>query len=381
MKKLFYLFGILSLLFISACDQFTGPDEEQPQPLKGDINITGQVMTNNQPVQDALVTVSNVVNWSARTDANGNFTIKNIIKGEHQIVVVKEYSSGNKSVHQTKIGLNDTEINVGVINLPQPVTLNALDVSAVNNSEIKVSWKSTAASNFIEYRVIKNYTAVLDEKNGIPVFSSSKKSDTVCIDNNFRTGRTVYYRLLAYSSAEAFSMSNIERADIPEINIVDNGSFESSADGVRADAWLYNITGDPLFNYFELSNQNTNEGSRSLMVSYVDSLKNSPASEPSWGGIRQVVSTSNLKQGEEYELSFWSMSETGSIHVRLLKNGDESNPVISYVIPHAQSWRQHKFPFKLDESTSYYEVWINTKTALAHNGYVRGWVDDVKIIK
>jgi hypothetical protein len=248
-------------------------------------------------------------------------------------------------------------------------------------NSIPISWERISGNTLMEYKVYRKDSPGLDETNGELIFSTSNIDETTYIDAGFRTGKTYYYRVFAYVESGKYTGSNIVSASVPEVNLVVNSDFEQSVTGVLPDFWQQMLSGNPEFNYFDVSSENVNNGGFSLKVLYIDSLAHPAPGFNPWGGLVQTLSTSNLIPGDDYTISFWTRSEIGNMQVRLLKNGDFEQPLVSYIIPNDQEWTEHRINFKIDAETSSLELWINTRSGFAVNGLVKGWVDDIKIIR
>lgn len=159
-----------------------------------------------------------------------------------------------------------------------------------------------------------------------------------------------------------------------------NNSFELSLDGLLPEYWLTRIVGHPAFNYFSLDKTTFKSGTQSLKI-YFNQAESNPDSESgAWGGIYQTLFVNDLIPGQRYYLNFWFKSETGNFQIRLAKNGEIlEKPVLSFIVSTPTDWTKQKVAFTIDSETNYLELWINTKTALAKNGMVAGWIDDVSL--
>lgn len=172
-------------------------------------------------------------------------------------------------------------------------------------------------------------------------------------------------------------------ADGPDIdlsNSIKNSGFEQSTDGVLPENWITRIVGHPSFNYFTLDKTVYKSGSQSLKIYFDQATSNPDSVSGAWGGIYQTIFVNDLKPGQRYYLNFWYKADVGSYMVRLAKNGDmNTDNILSFIVAAQSDWAQQKIAFTIDSETNYIELWINTKTALAKNGQVTAWIDDVKL--
>lgn len=161
-----------------------------------------------------------------------------------------------------------------------------------------------------------------------------------------------------------------------------NSSFEQSTpDGLMPLYWLTRIAGHPAFNYFTLDKSTFKSGSQSLKINFDQSASNPDPVNGAWGGISQTIFINDLIPGQRYYLNFWFKSQTGNFQIRIAKNGELEfgKPLLSYIVSTPTDWTKQKIAFTIDSETNYLELWINTKTALAKDGLVTGWIDDVTI--
>jgi hypothetical protein len=160
-----------------------------------------------------------------------------------------------------------------------------------------------------------------------------------------------------------------------------NGGFELTADGVIPDSWTQTITGDPEFYYFSLDGEQFKQGNNGLKITFFEALSNPDPVQGAWGGLYQKISVSDWDVSTTYRLQYWYKVEIGNFQIRILKNGSFNTPLLSQVCGPTNTWLFSEIPFNIDSETEFIEIWIVTKTALANNGLVRGWLDDMKILK
>lgn len=370
-----YNWFLICGLIISGCDLASDPTDPA-----GEMTLKGRVISQGQPVQGAEVSVGDPV-IKASTDANGYFEIKQVPKGLQAFKALKNYDNNKVVFIKNTVAVEQVTTDIGELSLPSPLGMMAVDTTNINQSVLKVSWEKSVESDFTEYRVYRSNSAAIDETTGELLFATTNINITSFEDRTFRTGTPLYYRIYALASTNKFSGSNFVSVTVPGINLITNGSFETSSDGIKPNIWLYNITGTPQFDYFTLGQQHVSDGQKCLVVTYIDSLSNPPVDKIAFGSITQVIASGNLKYNEQYNLSFWAASDVGSIQVRLFKNGDTQNPIVNFIVPDGQAWQEFNFPFTYTSDMNYLELWINTKGALSKNGIVKAYVDNVRLMK
>lgn len=380
MKFLLLVFSMVSLLTFLSCNS-SSSDPVSTTTQTGTYKVTGKITSDGTPVSGAVVQIGDVFNWKATTDANGKFEILNVAQGEYYFRAEKKYDDNRTIFKKSKIALQNELTDIGEIKLPDPITLYVLDTTSLSLHSVKITWSKSTDADFVEYKLYRRGDPGLDENTGELVYVSTNKNDTVFTDTGFRTGVSLYYRIYAITSADRYSGSNLKSATVPEVNLIINGNFETSTSGILPDFWLKNIVGNPTFNYFTVTPEAKHSGNYGLLISYDETQAYPPTGQAGWGGLIQTLETGSFIPQEVYALSFWSKSVTGSIQIRLFKNGMTDNPIISYVVPAGQDWELHTFYFTYTSDINYYEIWINTKQALSSSGIVKAYIDDIKIIK
>ncbi len=378
MKSFSNLILVLLLFTVSACN-FRKDNPTEPTTTDK-VKITGKITLNGIPVSGAAISIDDVLNWKTSTDEKGEFEIVGVTKGKHNFLAQK-FINDQVVSQKTSISITDNNTELGEIKLPPPPKMFKIDSSGDSKTELKIAWSRVNDSEFKEYKVYRKTDQGIDETTGELAFVGTSKSDTQFVDKNLRTGFTYYYRVYAYSSFGKFSGSNIQQFQIPEINLIKNGDFETSSDGVTPDFWLTRISGQPSFNYFSQSSESVQNGQKSLKIIYIDSLSNPDPGYAAWGGISYTILTSDMVEGIDYTLSLYVKADVGNFQIRLMKNGNFDSPMISYVVPTDSKWTEKKFNFKIDSDTNYLELWISTKPGQAYNGRVKGFIDNIKILK
>jgi hypothetical protein len=379
MKKSIYASILLSFIFVSC---YNNPQEPSTVPVQtGTYKISGYITLDGQPLEGADVQIANALNWRTKTGPDGKFVLEGLLKGEHLFRVEKVLEENRTVSQQMNIILVDEVTNIGGINLPSPLTLYEIDASDVNNSVVSLKWNRAVTNDgFLEYKVFRKDHPSLDDKNSDLVFSSATQADTQFTEVKLRTGVKYYYRVYAYYTNQKTSGSNFQSVDIPEYNLILNPGFENSTNGYTPDNWLATISGNPTFNYFTRSQDAAHSGASSLKIYYDDAQSNPLPGRNAWGGLMQSISKNHLIEGREYVLSFWGKSINGSFQVRLVRNGNLEDPVITFIVPDKTDWSEQKFTFIVDQS-NYYELWISVRPGFAVGGTTTGYIDDLKLLR
>ncbi len=378
MNIILRLNAVLILLLISGCDILNTDPDTTPY---GNLKITGQVYMQQDPLAGATIQVGDVANWKVSTDDAGKFEIFRVAQGEQEIRIEKYLDDGRVVGQRTRIFLSEQSADLGAFILPQPGHMLPIDVSTVTSNSITIKWERTNDPDFVEYRIYRSTTPDVTELSSEMIYSTKSIDDLEYADHNFRTGIPAYYRVFVFTTYGRYSGSKVESATAPELNLVKNPGFEETSNGTFPDYWLERFAGQPLFRFFSLTAEDKKAGEYSSKITYIESQANPDPESGSWGGIYQHVFTTNMNFNETYTLSFWLKMVTGSVQIRLMKNGDFNQPLLFAEIPAGNDWQQHSLNFNIDQDTRFIEIWMNTKSGLAQGGIVTGYMDDLSIIK
>jgi hypothetical protein len=378
MKILIKFNTFLLVLFISGCSYLTDNDDATPY---GNLKISGTVFMQNNPVAAAHIQIDDVNNWSVTSDGNGKFEIFRVAGGEREIRIEKSLEDGKIVGQRTRVFLSEQTADLGNFLLPLPSSMQPIDLSVVTSNSIQLSWNRSDDPDFVEYRIYRSTSPELSELTGELIFTTRSIDVLEFTDANFRTGIPVYYRVYVFSTFGRYAGSKIEIVTAPTLNLVQNPGFEESPGGAIPQSWLERLAGQPLFKFFSLTQEDKYSGDYGVKITYIESQANPHPVDGSWGGIYQHVYTQNMNSKETYSLSFWLKMVTGSMQVRVMKNGDFNQPLLYSELSATNQWQQHVIDFNIDEDTQFVEIWLNTKSGLAENGTVHGFIDDISIIK
>jgi hypothetical protein len=368
------LFLFLMLIF-SSCKNLSS----DPKQLGTD-KITGKVTIDGILVTDVNIKVDDVANWQTKTDANGNFRISTLTDGQHTLYVEKDLSSGEVISYQTTINLTQSETDFGNIDFSKPVKISN---SGLTISAIPLSWEKSTSTIFKEYKVYRHEGAGVDNNIGELVFSTPAKSDTQFTDYKFINGTQYSYRVYIVSGDQKLSGSNaITLNSVADTNLISNGRFEISSDGIKPDFWQVYHNGTPSYNVFTVDGSEHVDGNTSLRINFIDSLFTpSPNGLQNYAEITQQIYSTNISSEKSYNLSFWIKTENGGqARIILSKVGvNDTVRVLDYYGPSEYKWNQQNLNFVTPANTSYLVLRISTKRSQSVNGIARLWIDGVKL--
>jgi hypothetical protein len=371
--RIFTVSVAISLIFIS-CKNFTS----EPEPI-GNASLKGQLTLEGQPIAGAVVQINDVANWKTTTDAEGRFEITRITEGTHDFKVIKTLDDNRVVSQSTSVSVGKEDTDIGTIAFLAPPIINQIDTNEVSRTGIPLKWSKTADPNFIEYKVYRKNVAGFDETNGDLVFASTSIADTQFIDRSFETGYYYYYRVYVFSTEGKRGGSNIVNTNTPpRVNLLANGGFENSANGFLPDFWYTTYDGTPSFDHFSLATEQFKSGSKSLKITYIDSLTIPDPVHGGGGSIRQKIFTNNFVVGKNYVFSFWSKADVGGYRVRLFRSDDLTAALIDYPVRAAHDWTARKFTFNFDENTTSLTVSIYVGGS-SMVPFTQGWLDDIMI--
>jgi hypothetical protein len=309
MKKL--LFYILTIFSILSCTETNGL-----------YSVSGQILLDDVPVSNATVTIDNSLNWSTSTDKNGNYIIKNVNSGKHNIVIrysTKNISKINTNADQNFIpasnndSISYVEINKEIsvyqdlilasLKLPKPVIM--LPISSTTESSIVIKWSATDAEDFREYKLFRHLTSGLDETTGELVHVSTSRNDTVFTDTKLTPLTNYYYRVYIMNDYGKLGGSNIVSSQTLVKNYIINGDFESGEDILSV--WK-NYLGEygyyGMFGKISFSDSIKKNGNRSLFLTAdkeTDTYGLMLTRAQIIVGTKDGIDSKNKK----YKISFW----------------------------------------------------------------------------
>lgn len=212
-NKFLNIFFLLTIL--CACDK----DSDEISDV---ITIEGTVQTNSSVIPNATVIIDSKINWSTKTDENGYFKIEDVTKGEHQLMISKNFDEGSFIEKSYEIN-SAVDIVLNILTLPNPVSLNEPEI---NLNSIKLNWNSSQADDFREYKVYRKTDSGLDETTGELVHVSTVRNDTVFVDNDLLFDQEYFYRVYVMNDLGRLGGSNLIKTSTQEGELITFGNFE-----------------------------------------------------------------------------------------------------------------------------------------------------------
>ncbi|MEQ8579093.1 MAG: carbohydrate binding domain-containing protein [Balneola sp.] len=347
---------------------------------KGDItdsneaaSISGKLIFNGKSVPNVTVNVDDVLNWSAVTNEDGFFQIKNITAGEHNLNTTYNSALGISSI-SSPIVLLSGENTLEDVKLPVPSRLYRLEYPYSNNNGIKLTWSASKESDFREYKVFRKEDSGLDETTGELIFVSTFLDDTTFTDTEFLSGLSYYYRVYTLSAFGKVGGSNLQDTTTNAENLVLNGDFEDDDNASGWEIYPYNPEGG-FPSKMRIDSLVSHSGNQSLNITVPESINYH-------GDIvfRQTISSTKFEEGRTYRFSAFVKPKDFDIGgVVEYKKNDSWNNLTSYsTISSQDDWveiiEDFRFPSEANQITiQFYGVGYES------NNKLNGWVDNVKI--
>ena len=376
MRKLFLILFIFFLATIGCKDNSTDP--------AGNYSVSGKLVYSGKPLPNATVSLDNKADLTTQSNSDGDFAIKNVPKGDYTLNVEKTNSDGSFISKSSELSVSN-DIVIESLSLPKGVII--LDPTEVDANSMHISWTSTDANDFREYKLYTHTTSGLDENTGTLVHVSTVISDTQFTDINLNPLTNYYYRVYVMNDYGKLGGSNIVSAKTLNKNIIKNGSFEETTSNFPTNWNTWGTQGK-----FLSSEENAQDGNKSIKIDL---------SLDDWGvnswGIYQQINTNDFEPGKTYQISFWcktdSLEEYESISCRFSKdNYYNGNNVIGSLYgfvegPRAAGdWQYFSFTLTIPSSVpSSYNLIFDLIRA-GTSGYsfklpMISWIDNVKIEK
>ncbi|MFA6455541.1 MAG: carboxypeptidase regulatory-like domain-containing protein [Bacteroidota bacterium] len=369
LQKIFlFTIAVLPLVFFSCMQEQATDAVSSASTVRGTVTVDGSIIAG------ATVRIDSILNWSAVTDTDGKFSIKNVTTGTHAFHVQKNLENGKAVSQSTTIAVAEGDNDLGPIKLPLPSAMYPIDPSAVTNTSVSLSWSKTTDEEFREYKVYRKEDPGLDETTGKLIFVSTSKNDTTFVDKDVITGGTYYYRVFILSSFGKLGGSNLVNTTLPAINHVLNPSFEQSADGLLPDDWSYGGNNTINHDVQRVSTEFVKEGTRSLKVLWNDTTVAAHIPGDLWQYIAQ---STDFIVGKKYKFSYWIKVDSGSIFIGLMGSGGFGK---SWEVKQTNGWKKDSVITTFTEAGSVTifispgEYYVGTKQR------VKGWVDDIHLI-
>jgi Carboxypeptidase regulatory-like domain/Carbohydrate binding domain/Fibronectin type III domain len=372
MKKSILVLNVLVFILLTGCkNNSTDP--------AGGYSVSGKVYNDGQPLPNATISLDKKENYTSQTNSAGEFTIKGVPKGDYSLYVEKTNTDGSFISKTSSITVSN-DLYLESILLPKGVTIS-IPTNITANS-FHLTWTSTNANDFREYKLFRATSSGLDETTGTLVHVSTAIGDTEFTDNNLNPLTDYYYRVYIMNDYGRLGGSNIVTSLTLNKNIILNGSLEEISSNFPAN-WM---TFQDMPVNFVVDNEVAQEGNKSIRV---DLNPEDHGSNFGWL-FYQIINPSEFEQGKSYKISFWcktdSLEDNQSISFRFTKD-DKFWPVIlnvPYFVkgPRLPSgWEYYSMTLTIPaESVSNYFFELNIDKSVTTRP-MRVWFDNLKVEK
>ncbi|WP_083560367.1 carboxypeptidase regulatory-like domain-containing protein [Myxococcus fulvus] len=252
--------------------------------------LVGRVTQEGQPVQGALVYLTEAPSASTETDADGRFKLS-APSGRHEITA--RYQAEDGALNEQRFM---AEVDVTAeLRLPRPTRLQ--EPVVVDAGTVRLSWNPYPGADFREYKLYRAKSAALDETTGTLVYVGMVPGDAEFVDEDVRPGDVYFYRLFVMNDFGRLAGSNIKRLSMPNVNLVQGGDFEEFAVGSAPTGFTLGAD-----QQWVVSDERAHSGTRAVRgtggFSYL------------FQGLRQHIPGKLLVQGARYRLSFYYQRES-----------------------------------------------------------------------
>ena len=331
-----YFLLLLILPILSCREKISSPDAQ--------FTLKGKVIYNNSALAGAQVNLDSTANYSAVTDAEGNFSISNVSEGAHKLTVYKSLPDSNFTEINKSVTVN-SDLELSDLLLPKAVFLYPL--TNVTSSSIVLTWSPTDAADFREYKVYRHTTRGLDETTSTLVYVATTIHDTSFTDTELFESTQYYYRIFVMNEYGKLGGSNIESSKTPDKNLIKNGDFESFDNFNKPTDWITEN------NVWSVSNQKFQSGGYGLRGEV-----NSYLYEIGGASLRQYIPYTSLVTGKQYTFSFFynieNLDGNSALKVSLGTNIQTgSSSIISTFIDNTapSGWQKFSFAFTAPQLT------------------------------
>ena len=362
MKSVIILLVSTLVFILSSC-------KENTNTPTATYSVSGQVISQGSPVINANVIIDNFTNLQTQTDSLGSFEITSVPQGAHKLKVTKENGDGSFLERTYDISVeNDLELDV--LTLPIPVHL--YDAENITATTVDIKWSQTDAADFREYKVYKHTTPGLDETTGELIYVSLSKDDTSYTIPDLNPLTEYFFRVFVMNDYGKLGGSNIVSATTQNLELIDNGSFES----------LNQSSGYPISwqAYFSVAGYYFVDSTISQEGMYSIRIENAPGVNYYY----QWVDANLIVPYSTYRLTYWIKHEA-------LNTGDEFAVFINdvefnwHIIVNtvrgpalSSDWQMYDYEFEAPE--------LNTaKYSFGFYFYIEGgkkaWLDNISLEK
>lgn len=151
-KYIFLCITLLPLIFLGCIANSNEPSENY--------SVSGNLIYEGAPLPNATISLDNRVDLTAQSNSNGEFSIKNVPRGDYTITAEKSNPDGSFLEKSSEISVTQ-DITIESFILPKGVKL--LDPTEINATSMQLIWNATNANDFREYKLYKHTSSGLDE--------------------------------------------------------------------------------------------------------------------------------------------------------------------------------------------------------------------------
>lgn len=201
MNNLFAIsfFIVLSILIFSC--------KNNTEPVGGSYSVEGIIEGKDGPIQGAKIQIDNKYNWTTNSEEDGSFKINDVSKGDHEIVVTKDYDSS--FVERSYTISVEADLILEAMRLPSALTLSNVEIKQTLTSDlITLIWSKSDAEDFREYKLYRHTSSGLDETTGELIHISTFRNDTIFTDSIPHFSK-FYYRLYQMNEYSRLGGSNM----------------------------------------------------------------------------------------------------------------------------------------------------------------------------
>lgn len=344
----------------------------------GNLTVSGTVFYNSEPITNATVRLSNINRYETTliTNEDGYFEFQNVPNGEYELRYTKTFENGCFVERSDEINVVE---NCNFDNLLLPDAVSMYEPTDVTFESLSLSWSSSTALDFREYKIYRGLTSGLDETTGLLIHVSTTTNDTTFINHDLNPLETYYYRVYVMNDYGRLGGSNIVSSTTLNMNVIINGDFE-----------IINIYNNFPENWqiwnnetmFTLDSLTIFSGNYSINVNYED---NYPPHNP----IYQDIDPALLIEGHRYELSFWLKIEhlseycwlAFSFHDQQWNYGFTEYFIEGTIDDGDWIYYTYEFTIPLNLNASNFQLGFYGERSQSQPDYLNGWLDLVKIIK
>lgn len=227
---------IISTLVLFCCVIFLGYSCTEPIAEDSDTHsVSGTVYYAGSPSIGVQVSLDQSLSHITVTDQSGYFRLDNVPEGSHEIRLSKLFEGGSYTSRSETIVVA-TDVYLSYLMLPKAVFLQ--EITTTTHNSVEISWTSTDATDFREYKLYHHTTSGLDENTGLLVHVSTAVDDTFFVDEGLIPDQQYFYRVYVMNEYGRLGGSNIISTTTTQFNLIKNGDFENfNLNTFRPDDW------------------------------------------------------------------------------------------------------------------------------------------------